>query len=186
MSRWRPLCLGLLGVLAMAAPASSPDSHSPPDEPTEYQVKAAFLYNFAYFTRWPAESFAKEDSPILVGVVGADPFGKSLDSALRGKLIGKHPFQIKRFADVKRLEACHVLFICASVRKDLERILETTRGRSALVISEMNGVLGKGGIINFFIEERRVRFAIHIDEARRARLKISSHLLKLAKIVKDK
>jgi len=169
----------------MAAPASSPDSHPSPEEPTEYQVKAAFLYNFAHFTRWPEGSFAKENSPLLIGVVGSDPFGKSLDATLRGKLVGKHPLQIKRFPDLRRLEPCHVLFISTSMRKDMARILETTRGRNVLVISEMEGVLGKGGIINFYIEERRVRFAIHVDEARRAKLRISSHLLKLAKIVKD-
>jgi len=149
----------------------------------EYEVKAAFLFNFAKFVEWPADAFTSANEPLVLGILGADPFGDSLRS-LEDKSAGGRKIVIKRFADAEALEKCHILFISRSLAKDLPQILTTTRNWNVLTVGEMRGFAEAGGIINFVLADKKIRFEINVDAAHQAGLKISSQLLKVAKIVR--
>jgi hypothetical protein len=154
---------------------------------SEYEVKAAFLYNFAKFVEWPPEAFRNDgegDSALIVGIIGNDPFGGVIDQIINGKTINGRPMMIKRLMGNKNLRQCHILFIGSSENKRLPQIFESLKGASVLTISEMNLFNQQGGIINFVMESSRVRFEINAFAAEQAQLKISSKLLVLAKTVR--
>jgi hypothetical protein len=153
------------------------------EKPQEYQVKAAFLFNFAKFVEWPNGSFPDGNSPFLLAVIGKDPFGESLDS-LKGKTVGNREIVIKRIADIDRLEKCHILFICDSEKDRLKPILRKAESAKMLTVSDLKGFCEAGGHIAFYLEENKLRFEINNEDAQRNGLKISSQLLKLAKIFK--
>ena len=150
----------------------------------EYEVKAAFIYNFAKFVDWPREAFPDPASPIVVGVLGFDPFGSTLDRALRNKTAQGRSFVVRRFKSIEELEDCHILFISGSENKRLDQILQQLDGSDVLTIGETEGFARVGGIINFIEERNRIRFEINIAAAERGQLRISARLLLLAKIVK--
>jgi hypothetical protein len=154
------------------------------EEAREYEVKAALLYKFTQYIEWPAEAFERKDSPLLVAVIGKDPFGRILDETLRDKKCGEHPFAIKRFASAKEIDAAHVLFVPGAEAVVLAEILKALGGRSTLIVGESEGFASKGGIVNFYLEKSKTRFEINPDAAKRCKLKISSDLLKVARIVK--
>jgi hypothetical protein len=148
----------------------------------EYLIKAAFLFNFTKFVEWPADAFKDDLSPINFCILGADPFGSALDT-LKDKTIKGRPFKIKRVNRVDDNEACHILFISASEKGNLKQILHAIRNSNTLTIGEIEGFARMGGIINFIVVNKKVHFEINPVAAERSGLKISSQLLKLAKIV---
>jgi hypothetical protein len=154
---------------------------APQSQSEEYQVKAAFLYNFAKFVEWPAEALDNGHTPMSLCVVGEDPFGDILEQTVQDKTVNGRPLAIKRLKAGPELRACHILFISSSEKKRLGQIIEAIRGASVLTVSETEGFIHQGPIINFIIEENKVRFEINLTSAERARLKISSKLLTLAK-----
>lgn len=154
-----------------------------PQTPSEYQVKAAFLYNFARFIEWPVESFKGENLPLVVGVLGDDPFGGALDQTLNGKSINGRPLIARRLKWGQNLRDCHLLFICPSEKKRLVQILDSLKGAGVVTISDLDNFCQQGGLIGFILEENKVRFVININVAEQARLRISSKLLSLAKAV---
>jgi hypothetical protein len=153
------------------------------DKFQEYQVKAAFLYNFARFVEWPNGAFPDGQSPFVLAVIGKDPFGESLD-LLKGKTVGNREIAIKRIADIDRLGNCHLLFISDSEKDRLKPILRKAESARMLAVSDLKGFCEAGGHIAFYIEDNRIRFEINNDDAQRNGFKISSQLLKLAKIFK--
>lgn len=170
--------LALLTISLCAAPVRSQSA-------TEYQVKAAFLYNFAKFIEWPSDAFYSPEAPLILGVLGDDPFGATLDTTVRGKMANGHPLVVRRFSHVQDLRACHVLFISHSEKERLPQILGNLRGLAILTVSEVDRFSDHGGVITFFIEQNRVRFEINIATADRAGLKISSKLLSVARIARS-
>jgi len=167
------LCVVFSGVWNAAAESSSV---------REYQVKAGFLYNFAKFVEWPDTAFSNENSPIIICVLGYDPFGASLD-ALKDRVVGDRRLFIKRISSVAALEECHILFISSSERRSLSQILQMVKNKSVLTVGDTNGFAQSGVIINIMPEESRLGFEINISAAEKVNLKISSKLLKLGKIV---
>lgn len=155
-----------------------------PQAPTEYQIKAAFLYNFVKFVEWPAETLPG-DRPIIVGVLGKDPFGLALDDVILGKAVDGHPIQILRTNSVQDLRSCRIAFISPSEAKRLPEILAGLRGSSVLTVGEADHFAQLGGMIQFTLEGNKVRFAINVDAAERAHLKVSSKLLSLATVIHD-
>jgi uncharacterized protein DUF4154 len=149
----------------------------------EYTVKAAFLYNFAKFVEWPAGAFSGPTSPIVIWVLGEDPFGDALGS-LKGKTANGRPIVVRYAANLGELERCHLLFVSASEKANLPKILQTTKGWGILTVGDMNGFAQDGGIINLVNEEQQIRIEVNMEAAQLSRLKISSKLLALAKIVK--
>jgi len=158
-----------------------------PQEPpsVEYQVKAAFLYNFARFIEWPPDAFPSEKSPITFCVYGPDPFGNSLDDVIRGKSVNNREFLARRPRDYPELRTCQLVFVSEKEDKHLGEILSSVKGSSVLLVGESQDFAERGGTVQFFLENNKLRFAVNVDAAKRARLQISSKLLALAKIVAD-
>jgi hypothetical protein len=169
-----------LGLLAVC-PARAQE---PPKAP-EYRIKAAFLYNFTLYTEWPASSFAKADSPILLSVAGEDPFGGELDAAVRGKTVRSRPIEVHRYAQAVDAVPCHLLFLDNAQAKTLPQLLRRLEEPYPLTVGETEDFTRIGGAIRFFIEGNKVRFEVNTDALARAHVKISSKLLNLAKIVRD-
>jgi len=151
----------------------------------EYQVKAAFLYNFAKFVEWPPDALPNEHSPIVIGILGEDPFGHVLDETVLGKSVNGHELQVTRAKAVQDLKGCQIIFVSSSERKRLPEILANLRGADVLTVGDTEGFAPSGGIIQFTLRENRVRLMVNVEAAERARLKISSRLLALAEIAHD-
>ena len=151
----------------------------------EYEVKAAFLYNFTKFVRWPPEVFGGHPNVITVGVLGDNPLGGALRS-LEGKVVKGRKLIVLPFKTVQEVEPCHVLFIRVSEKNRLSQALKAVGDSSVLTVGEMKGFTEQGGIINFHVKTSRVGFEINVKAAEQARLKISSKLLKLATLTEEK
>ena len=161
------------------------------DQTKALKVKAAYLYQFAKFVEWPAESFENEKAPLVIGVIGQDPFGKILDRTVESKQIGGRPIEIHRFAgggreDAGALEQCHVAFICESERRRPYYIYSVLNERSILLVSDIPGFARDGGMIGLVLEEGRIAFEINREALENAGLKVSSKLLKLARLVQPR
>ena len=154
-----------------------------PREAGEYQVKAAFLYNFAKYVQWPADVPAARTRTFVITVLGRDPFGTSLDQTLDGKAIDSLRVVIRRAATPGDLEASQIVFISDSERAQVPAILKRLEGTATLTVAEMDHFAERGGVIRFRMDGERVRLEINPRAAERARLKLSSELLKLARIV---
>ncbi len=150
---------------------------------TEYQIKAAYLFNFLKFVEWPGESFADPLAPMVIGVVGEDPFGDALPQVVTGKTVQGRDLVIRTYHGGEDLRSAHILFISSSERKKIPAILSSLRGTNVLTVADTDGFLDAGGMIQFLNENGRVRFAISVDATNRTKLKMSSKLLSLAKIV---
>lgn len=174
MAFLRRVLILLLALLAL--PVSAQEA-----PPLEYELKAAFLYNFVKFVDWPQDAFAGPRSPLTICVYGDDPFGSSLDGAVHGESLGERSLLVQRPAVLEELRDCRVLFVSRSERQRLPEVLSEVEGAPVLTVSDTDGFLRAGGIINFVLEDNKVRFLINQDAAERSRLRISSKLLRLAK-----
>lgn len=154
-------------------------------DPTEYEIKAAFLLNFAKFVEWPAEAFPNEVAPISLCVVRYDPFGSALDDTIRGKVINNRQLLARRINELPELKSCQMVFVSDREEKRLPEILTSVKGSSALIVGESEDFAERGGSVQFYLENNRLRFAVNVDAVQRARLTVSSKLLTLAKIVHD-
>ncbi len=152
---------------------------------SEHAAKAAMLLKFLGYVKFPESSFESPTSPLKIAVVGADPFGRGLDDAFKGKRFGAREIEIVRFKSVSELERCHVLFVPEAEAARLDRILEFYGRRPPLIVGESKDFAAAGASINFTINDKKIGFEINTDAAKRAELELSSQLLKLAKIVKD-
>ncbi len=163
----------------------TPAVHSQSSAPTEYDLKLAFLFNFAKFVEWPQDAFANEKAPITLCVFGTDPFGRSLDEIVQGKTANNREFAIRRMMKSEDLRGCQIMFISDTERGRLAEVLESLKHSSVLVVGESDGFAQRGGCIQFYLEDNKVRFSINVDAVQRARLTVSSKLLALARIVHD-
>jgi hypothetical protein len=167
-------------TLAPAIPARPQTSPS-----VEYQVKAAFLFNFAKFVEWPQDAFQTDKTPITLCVFRHDPFGSALDEIIREKAINNRELLARRVNDLPELKTCQLVFVSGREEKQLPEILNSLKGASALVVGEGEDFAERGGAVQFFLENNKLRFAINVDAIQRARLQASSKLLALARIVHD-
>ena len=149
----------------------------------EYLIKAAFLFNFAQFVEWPPEAFPEKETPVVVGVLGDDPFKGFLGELLRGEKAGNRPLRIEYYRGVEEIKQCHILFISNSESKRLAQILAKLKDRSILTVGETDGFAVNGGMIRFLPQGSKVRFRINNEAARAVKLSISFKLLRLAEIV---
>jgi YfiR/HmsC-like len=152
--------------------------------PEEYQLKAAFLYNFAKFVEWPAESFENPSEPLTVCVLGEDPFGRALDDVISGKKIEARALSVRRISDARQAKGCRVLFVSSSERRSVLSVLAGLNESGVLTVGESGSASSEGMIINFILEGGKIRFAINTAAAERGKLRFSSRLLSLAIIVK--
>jgi hypothetical protein len=151
----------------------------------EYEVKAAFLLNFARLVQWPTSAFHDPEEPILLGVLGRDPFDGALQNLVEGRKTGPRTIRVKRIANVREITTCHIVFVSAPEPAPLAEILAAARGASVLLVGDGNDFARKGGAINFYSEAGKIRFAVNRQAAEGAGLKISSHMLRLAKLVPE-
>ncbi|HEV2425792.1 MAG TPA: YfiR family protein [Terriglobia bacterium] len=163
--------------LMMALPCASVRAQ----QPSEYQVKAAFVYNFARFVDWPEGT---PEQTFVIGILGEDPLGRALEAVVNQKTVNGRPIVVRRIASAAAGRDCRVVFISASEQRRVPAILDVLKGSAVLTVGESEGFAKQGGMINFIMEDDRVRFEVNVDAAEQARLKISSRLLRLARIVK--
>ena len=150
---------------------------------SEYRLKAVFLFNFAQFVDWPPEAFPDSQAPLVIGVLGDDPFGGFLDETVRGEHLGGRPFEIRRSQSVDEIKPCLLLFISQSEGNRVEEILASLKHRPILTVSDGDGFAGRGGMIQFVTDRNRIRLKINLRAAQGANLTISSKLLRVAEVV---
>lgn len=173
----RRLCLIVVGLLlatAVALPAAEP-------KPTEYDVKAAFLYNFARFVEWPEG--ARQDT-LRIGILGKDNFGNAFDAVL-GRARQPQPVVVQRVDQVDELGPCHILFVSDSERRHVAPTIASVAGRPILTVSDLEGFAERGGIVCFVTRQSKIRFQINPAAAERAGLRLSAKLLRLAELVEE-
>lgn len=149
----------------------------------EYQVKAVFLYNFTQFVDWPAEAFAQPDAPLVIGILGQDPFEKFLDDVVRGEKTGGHPIIVKRFRDIDSARDCQLLFVGGAEPRRLDTVLAVLKDRMTLTVGDSGEFSKRGGMIDFITKQGKIRFQINMGTVRASKLTVSSKLLRLADIV---
>lgn len=174
---WRlALSLLLSGAAAQAA-------LEPTQPVAEYQLKAAVLVNLAKFVEWPANAFAGPGAPLVIGVVGQDPFGGWLDQATAGQTVAGHPVQVQRLSPTSPLTQAQVLFVSRSEQARLPKVLEAVRGEPRLTVSDAPGFAAQGGMIGLVLREATVRFEVNLPVLQAAGLRLSSKVLKYATLV---
>ena len=172
------LCLSLVA----SANAQTPDSSAS----SEYLIKAGFIYNFAQLVQWPSTSFPQPDSPIVIGILGTDPFGGAIDRVLENKKLDGRSVVVRRLKwskDLKDLRECNILFVSSSEKEHLSDVINIVKWLPILTIGETPGFASRGGIINLTLEGNKVRFEVNVEASKQANLNISSRLLALARIV---
>lgn len=167
-------------MMSMAAPPH-------PQAPSrEYQVKAVFLYNFTQFVEWPADAFQKEDAPLVIGILGKDPFGTYLDETVSGEKLNTHPLVVRRFSKVEDITTCHILFVNILEKNVLENIFAHADSHHILTVGDAEVFAKRGGMIRFITDNGKTRIRINLDAAKNADITISSKLLRLAEVVSQK
>ncbi len=151
--------------------------------PGEYQVKAVYLFNFGQFVEWPQTAYGSANAPFVIGILGDDPFGKTIDDVVRGEALGAHPLVVKRFKDVEDISDCNILFIGRTEQDKLAEAVAAVRGRSVLTVTDIEGAERQGAIIVLFNQDNRIRMRINLAEARARNLVISSKLLRPAEVI---
>lgn len=155
-------------ALALGALAATP----------EYQVKAAMLFSFAKFVEWPAPL---DSGPLVIGVLGRDPFGPALDDVALGKTIQGRAVVLRRFANVRKIDACHILFIAAADTQRFAADLPALAAAGIVTVGEAPDFLQHGGVIQLFVEDKRVRFELNPAGLNASRVRLGAQLLKLGR-----
>ncbi len=177
---------GLLGLvlsmwIAIAALAFAAGS-SIERVPSEYEVKAAYLYYFAKFVDWPDNKFSTSNSSVIIGIAGDDPLGRILETTVSGKTVQNHNLVISHPKTLDDLQSCHILFISSPEASRIASSLESLESNHVLTVCERESKAGSKCIINFVMEEDRVQFEIDVKKAEKAGLKISSKLMRVARV----
>jgi uncharacterized protein DUF4154 len=151
---------------------------------SEYQVKAVFLFNFVQFVEWPPVAAPDSERPLLIGILGSDPFGPFLDETVRGERLGARPIQLRRYREIADIGECNVLFISRSENEHVPEILSVLKNRHVLTVSDGDAFTNQGGMIQFVMDKSRIRLRINLEAAQAANVTISSKLLRVAEIVR--
>lgn len=169
----------LLAMLIALVPAAGLGAETT----TEYRIKAAFLFNFAQFVRWPEASFASQDAPFVICVLGEDPFGSFLDEMVQDERVEGRPVVVARFSSVEETTGCQILYVSSAADTRWRTIAEQLAGHSVLTVADGDASTHRESIIRFTTEAGKIRLAVAIDEARAANLSISSKLLRTARVI---
>ncbi len=148
----------------------------------EYQVKAAFIYNFTRFIDWPPETFTGASGPFIIQVLGDNQFSSYINDIVKGEKLGGRAIIVQRINSVEEIHQCNILFISASNASEVKDLLPDLNRRRILTVSDASNFAKWGGIIRFFKEGNNLRLQINIDEAKASKLNISSKLLSLSSI----
>jgi hypothetical protein len=179
---------GALAIAFIAILASAParNAHAADDDATlEQRVKAAFLYQFAGYVEWPPNAFAQPGAPITIAVLGADPLAAELSQVVTGRTVGGRTVSVKRVKPGESLAGVHILFVGRSENARLAQLAQASQPRAILTVTESDGALAHGSMINFVLVDRRVRFEVALDSAEKGGLRLSSRLLAVAQQVRS-
>ena len=168
-----------LAVLLLAGPGLAAQAA----RASEYQLKAVFLFNFAQFVDWPADAFPDADTPVVIGILGDDPFEGLLDQTVRDERLRGRPFQVRRYQSVDEIKTCHILFIRRPDGARLEETLARLKNRPILTVSDVDGFAERGGMIRFVTDRNRIRLQVNPESVDAAHLTISSKLLRVAEVI---
>ena len=166
----------LIAVLAL------PIGAAVPSQPTEYALKSVFLYNFCRFMEWPNSAFSSPTEPLIIGVLGEDPFGPLLSEAVEGENYHGRPIRIEHYRAPGEIKRCHILFVSRSEMGRINEILSAVAGKSIVTVGESDAFIEKGGMIALTAERNRVRLRINLSMLRAANVDVSSKLLRVAEI----
>jgi hypothetical protein len=150
--------------------------------PNEYALKSVFLYNFCHFIEWPESAFSSPNEPMVIGIIGDDPFGKQLAEAVEGETYHNRPIKIEHYRSPKEVRHCQMLFVPRSETSRVDQILTAVAGSSVLTVGETDDFLDHGGMISLPTEHNRVRLRIAPSPVRAANLSVSSKLLRVADV----
>ena len=199
------VCIFVVLALALFVMPIAARAQDDSEQSREYKIKAAFLYNFIKFVDWPKEKIGDSNEPVIIGIIckHVGHIGEAIEPVKDKKAKGRN-IVVKRFGSfeelkksgrkdkaelarkIKALTKCHLLFICSSEEKNFKEIINLVKDHNVLTVGETKGFLESGGIINFLMEEKKVRFEVNITAAERAKVEIRSKLLRLAKrVVKE-
>jgi hypothetical protein len=153
-------------------------------KPTDYDVKAAYLYNFGHFVEWPANVASAQTESFTVCVLGQDPFGPVLDATLAGETIAGKRVAAKRISTLDESGSCQILFLSSAEEARLNTIIKALSRQAVLTVSDMPEFAKRGGMIQFVLEGKRVRFEVNLAAVQHAGLSVSSELLKVATTVR--
>ncbi|HKO79162.1 MAG TPA: YfiR family protein [Chitinophagaceae bacterium] len=148
----------------------------------EYQLKAVFLYNFTQFVEWPPNSFSSGQAPMVIGILGTDPFGSYLEETVAGEKMNDHPLRVEHYNTVEEIGSCQILFINVADKNKREQIIAKLKGRNILTVSDAPDFLSQGGMIRFFTKQDKIKLQVNLEETKTANLVISSKLLRLVDI----
>lgn len=170
-------CLILLAVTGGIPPAQAQGK-----PPLEYQIKAAFLFNFTRFIHWPATAYASADAPFVIGIVGHDPFGSYLGDLVNGEQADGHSIVIRRYPNGGDISGCQLLFINVATPAKLKAILASTAQQNMLTVGDTDNFISLGGMVRFFKEDNRIKMEIKLAATKTAQLEMSAKLLQVAKV----
>ena len=173
-------CLVL--ATALIAVSRPVEAAAPVAPPNEYALKSVFLYNFCHFIDWPDSSFTSPNEPLIIGIVGNDPFGSSLKEAVDGETYHNRPIVIEHYRTAKDIKHCHLLFVPRSESSQVDAILKAIDSKSVVTVGETVDFLNRGGMIALPTDRTRVRLRIKPEAMRAANLSVSSKLLRVADI----
>lgn len=148
----------------------------------EYDIKAAMVFNFAQFVQWPTNALASTNSPFVIGILGADPFGRTIDQLTAGETIQGRPMVVRRLNTIEETVHCHILFVSQSEANNWSRVRGYLNNAPVLTVSDLDRFARRGGMIRLMMDQNRVKFRINRAAAKEAGLELSSKLLRLAEL----
>lgn len=180
MQRW-PSRFGIrrlvVGIVILVSVRNSNSEAMPQEIAPEYLIKAAYLYQFLQYVRWPTDSFPSQDSPIVIGILGQDPFGEAIDRVVAGRRVLGRRIEVRRVTLEEASAGCHVVFMAREERALLNRWLRRLRTKPILVVTESPWALSDGATINFVMEKRTLRYEVNLKSAKDSRLEIATPML---------
>ena len=177
--KWKP---GKILILFLSLAHLGFDDPSQHNISREYQIKAVFLFNFTQFTTWPDTMFSEPNAPLVIGVLGQDPFGDFLDQTIRNETVNGHPLIVQRFSEPSAIERCHILYLNPS-DENPESVFEQLKTNHTLTVGDTENFARRGGMIEFYTEANKIRIRVNLQAVEDASISISSKLLQLAEIV---
>lgn len=176
----------LLLIVALLSYADFPVDAAPKYKGTESEIKTAYLYNFALFTKWPTAAFETPNSPFIIAILGDDPFESDLEKGLARANVGSRSIEIRRVPSGGSPPKCHLLYISNSEKARVDEILDEVKGKPVLTVAEIDPFCRIGGSIRFMRGNKTIVLRINPKRAESQGLKISSDLLAIAEIIEEK
>jgi hypothetical protein len=156
---------------------------SQPTDNREYQIKAAFLFNFTQFVEWPVNAFPEPETPLAIGILGEDPFGNYLEETVTGEKVNGHSLVIQHYKNIEEVKTCHILFINKAEINKPEQAVINLKGKYILTVSDGNNFIKQGGMVRFITKNNKIQIQINPEAAKEASLIVSSKLLRIAEVV---